>query len=73
MHAADVTLDFDRGNIEIFSLVDSPNLFEAEVTHDEKVTFNASGPNTRNIRLRLDQVGPEIITDWFTQSQIRQK
>jgi DUF4097 and DUF4098 domain-containing protein YvlB len=35
------------------------------------VTFNASGSKTRNIRLRLDQVGPQIISDWFTQSQIR--
>ncbi len=31
--------------------------FTAEVTHDEKVTFNSSGSSTRNIRLRLDQVG----------------
>ncbi|MBN2043748.1 MAG: hypothetical protein JW757_01910 [Anaerolineales bacterium] len=71
VQAVDVFLDFDRGNIEVFELVDSRNLFEAEVTHNQHVTFNASGSNTRDIRLRLDQVGPEIFSDWLTQSQIR--
>ncbi len=70
---ADVIVDFDHGNVEISSLVDSPNLFTAEVTHDEKVTFNSSGLSTRNIRLRLDQVGPSMFTDWITKTQVRQR
>ena len=68
---ADVVVDFDRGNVEIFPLVDNPNLFTAVVTHDEKVTFNSSGSSSRNIRLHLDQVGPSVFTDWISQNQVQ--
>lgn len=68
---ADVIIDFDRGNVEIFSIDNTDELFSAVVTHDEKVTFNSSGSTNRNIRLRLDDVGPEFFTDWINQSQLQ--
>jgi len=68
---ADVIVDFDRGNISIFPLVDSQNLFTADVTHDEKSTFTSSGSSNRNIQLRLDQVGPGVFTDWISQVQVQ--
>lgn len=71
VRAADVSIDFDRGSLQIDGSAESGLLFESTVTHDEKVTFNASGTSTRNIRLRLDQVGAPPFGDWLDQSQIR--
>ena len=68
---AEVSIDFDRGNIFVESLVDSVNLVEASVTHDEKVTFNASGASNRNVRLRLDQINAPPFGNWFDQAQVR--
>jgi hypothetical protein len=67
---AEVSIDFDRGNIFIEGLEESDPLFEAMVTHDERVTFNASGSSTRNIRLRLDQVSTVPFGSFFDQAQI---
>jgi hypothetical protein len=67
--SADVVVDFDSGAISVSALDDSPNLFEAEVRHNHRVDFSASGGSDRNIRLRLDAIAG--FGDWFESSQTR--
>lgn len=70
--SADVVIDFDSGAISVSELADSPNLFEAEVRHNQRVDFSAAGGADRNIRLRLDSnMGVISFGDWFESSQIR--
>ena len=52
--SARVMLDFDRGTLEVFPLVDSNNLIEAEVVHNEELKFNSTGAARRNVSLKLD-------------------
>ncbi|MEN8241902.1 MAG: DUF5668 domain-containing protein [Chloroflexota bacterium] len=52
--SARVSLDFDSGTLKVFPLTDSNNLVEVDVTHDQDLTFNASGSARRNISLNLD-------------------
>jgi hypothetical protein len=52
--SARVSLDFDRGALEVFPLVDSSNLIEVEVSHNEELNFRSSGNSRRNVSLELD-------------------
>lgn len=71
IETANVTLDFDRGNMTVYPLEDSLNFFEAVVTHDEEVHFNSSGSRNRSIRLNLNDVGaPQIGFFFGDQNQI---
>ncbi|MEJ2759155.1 MAG: DUF4097 family beta strand repeat-containing protein [Anaerolineales bacterium] len=65
--SADITLDFDRGNLTVDVLDASHNLFEADVTHNEESTFRTSGSGSRSIRLELDEIGVPQFSDLFNQ------
>lgn len=68
--SANITLDFDRGDLTINPLVENPNLFTAKVTHNERLSFNASGSSMRNIRLDLDEVGTPGFGFWLEDQRI---
>ena len=68
--AADIDLDFDRGNLTVTSLDGGANLFEAVVNHNEKVNFQTSGTSRPKVRLSLNDVGAPQIGDWFEDQQI---
>ncbi len=65
-----ITLDFDRGSLTVGELIDSRNLFEADLTHNEEVTFRTSGDTSRNVRLELDSPGIPDFTSWFQDRNI---
>lgn len=68
--SANVTLDFDRGDLTVNLLEDSLNLFEADVTHDERVDFHVSGSDQRSIRLKLDEIGAPSFGFWLADQRI---
>ena len=71
IETADVTLDFDRGNLTVDLLEDSTNFFEAVVSHDEEVRYTSSGNQNRTIRLNLNDIGaPQLRFFFGEQSQI---
>jgi len=65
--SAEVTLDFDRGNLNVDVLAAGNGLFEANVTHNEESTFQTSGSSSRTIRLELDEIGVPQLSDLFNQ------
>lgn len=64
--SARIVLDVDQGDLNIFALGDSSNLFEAEVTHMDKVEFEVSGNSDRVVRLNLDETSVNSIFDLFS-------
>ena len=68
--SARVSLDFDSGTLEVFLLTDSNNLFEADVTHNQDLTFNATGSARRNVSLKLDNEMSFGFIGFFEDQQI---
>ena len=68
--SANITLDFDRGDLNVGLLEDSPNLFKADVSHDERLDFHVSGSSQRNIRLELDDIGAPNFSFWLNENRI---
>jgi hypothetical protein len=69
--SAKVSLDFDRGTLEVSPLDDSSNLIESEVTHDGRLNFNASGNSRRNVSMRLDSDSAFWELDFLDEQQIK--
>jgi hypothetical protein len=69
--SAKVTLDFDRGSLEVSSLRDGDNLIESEVTHDGRLDFDASGGSRRNVSMRLDSDSAFWELDFLDDQQIK--
>jgi hypothetical protein len=68
--SANITLDFDRGDLTVGALEDSRNLFEADVTHNERADFRTSGSTQRSVRLELDEIGPPTFGFWLDEQRV---
>jgi hypothetical protein len=68
--SARVTVDFDRGTLEVFPLTDSPNLAEVEVTHNQDLDFRTSGGTQRNVTVNLDSGTTFGFIDFLEEQQI---
>lgn len=66
---AEIEIDIDRGSLDIAALKEDAILFEAEVTHNQKLTYKTSGTANKSIHLDLDQIDP-FSFDWFDTPQI---
>jgi DUF4097 and DUF4098 domain-containing protein YvlB len=68
--SARVTLDFDRGTLEVFPLIDSANLADVEVTHNQDLDFNVTGSDRRSILVKLDSGPSWGFVDFLEEQQI---
>lgn len=66
---AEIEIDIDRGSLDIAALEEDTVLFEAEVTHNQDLTYKTSGSANKSIHLDLDQIDP-FNFDWFDTPQI---
>lgn len=67
--SAEIDLDFDRGNLTVSDLKSGGNLFEAVVTHNEKINFQNTGTTNQKVRLSLNSSGTLQMGDWFSDQQ----
>ncbi|TAK13605.1 MAG: hypothetical protein EPO32_04750 [Anaerolineae bacterium] len=68
--AADIRLDIDRGTLNVSALEGGTDLFQAEVNHNQRVTFTAGGSQRKDILLRLDAVDFADLFDLLTDVQM---
>lgn len=54
--SADIRLDIDRGTLNVAALPGGGNLIEADMTHNQRVTFNATGADQKTVTLRMESV-----------------
>jgi hypothetical protein len=54
--SAQIDLHLSVGTAEVYSLSDSNNLFEAEITHLGEIDYSATGETTKRISIREEEV-----------------
>lgn len=62
---ADVSIDIDYGDLEIQSLQDSKNIFEADMLYRGRVDFRDSGGLRKLIQLHLFEDDFSFLRSWF--------
>lgn len=62
---ADVSIDIDYGDLEVSSLDDSANIFEADLLYRGQVDFHESGTARKSVQLHLYENDFSFFNSWF--------